>query len=355
MHWLARYCRMAVTTTTTRRIVAGLVLATIFMTVVIFAIDVALIVFASILMAILLHGGSGLLVRWVGMGRGYALAIFVMALAAGLVLLVLLAAPVLAEQAVQLWEQLPLALESVRARIAAQSWGPGILAQISPAQVVTPSSGGALAGRATSVLASGFGAMMDLAIICVIGVFLAADPTTYRAGFVTLFAPEDRERATRVLDEVAHTLQGWLLAQLLAMAVIGILTTIGLWLLGVQLAVVLGVIVALLTFIPNLGPILAAAPAVLLALAESPMLAAYVVALYILVQIIEGNVTTPLIQRHTIAMPPALILAAQLLMAGVSGLLGLALATPLVAVAITLTHLLYVQGYLEPGTPEPLK
>lgn len=346
---------MTASSTASRRIVAGVVLATIFLLTAIFAIDVALIVFASILLAILLHGGAGLLVRWTGMGRGYALATFVIALVASLALLVLVAAPVLAEQMVQLWQQLPVALEAVRARIATQSWGPGLLAQISAESVVTTGSGGALAGRATSVLASGFGAMMDLAIICVIAVFLAADPGSYRAGFVLLLAPEDRERAVRVLDEVARTLHGWLVAQLLAMAVIGGLTTIGLWLLGVQLAVVLGVIVALLTFIPNLGPILAAAPAVLLALAESPVLAAYVVVLYILVQIIEGNVTTPLIQRYSIAMPPALILAAQLLLAGVSGLLGLALATPLVAVAITLVHLLYVQGYLEPGTPEPLK
>lgn len=346
---------MNATSTVTRRIVAGLVLAVAFILCVTFAIDVALIVFASILMALLLHGGSGLLARWSGMGRGYALALFVTALFVCLALLVLVAAPVLAEQMVQLWQQLPLALEAVRARIATQSWGPGLLAQFSAESVVNIGSGGALAGRATSVLASGFGGMMDLAIICVIGVFLAADPATYRAGFVALFAPEDRERAVRVLDEVAHTLQGWLLAQLLAMAVIGVLTTIGLWLLGVKLAVVLGVLVALLTFIPNLGPILAAAPAVLLALAESPMLAVYVVVLYILVQIIEGNVTTPLIQSQSLALPPALILAAQLMMAGVSGLLGLALATPLVAVAITLTQLLYVRGYLEPGTPEPLK
>jgi predicted PurR-regulated permease PerM len=346
---------MSLNSAVTRRIVAGLVLAGTFLLTAIYAVDVGLILFASILLAILLHGGSDALARWTGIGRGYALAGFVLALVAGFALLVLVAAPVLAEQAVQLWQQLPLALDALRARIAAQSWGPGLLEQFSPESVVSTGSGGALAGRATSVLASGFGAMVDLAIIGVIAIFLAAEPATYRAGFVLLLAPEDRHRAGRVLDEVTETLRGWLVAQLLAMTVIGVLTTIGLWLLGVKLAVVLGVIVALLSFIPNLGPILAAAPAVLLALAESPILAAYVVALYILVQVIEGNVTTPLIQSRSIALPPALILAAQLLMAGVSGLLGLALATPLVAVAITLTHLLYVQGYLEPGTPEPLK
>ena len=158
-----------------------------------------------------------------------------------------------------------------------------------------------------------------------------------------------------MLRQLGRTLQGWLLAQLGSMTVIGMLTALGLWLLGVQLAVVLGVIAALLTFIPNLGPILAAVPALLLAFAEGPTQVLWVAALYVGVQVIEGNVTTPLIQQRTISLPPALILAAQLLMASLFGLLGLALATPLAAVGITLTQSLYVYGYLgrEPGRGPP--
>jgi len=336
-----------------RAAISGIVVALILLLLAVFAIDVLLILFAAVLMATLLHAGSRFIVRWTGMGEGYALACFVVAILALFAVLALVAAPVLAEQAAQLWQQVPRALEAVRVRIADQSWGPALLGEMSLHQFVTPDSGGALAGRATSVLASTVGALMDLAIICVIAVFIAADPATYRAGVVALFAPEQRPRVRFVLDRVTKTLEGWLAAQLLSMAVIGGLTTLGLWLLGVPLAVVLGVIVALLSFIPNLGPILAAAPAVLLGLAESPILGAYVVVLYVVVQIIEGNVTTPLIQQRNMALPPALILGAQLLMAGMAGLLGLALATPLVAVAITLTQLIYVQGYLERGVGVP--
>lgn len=328
-------------------------MAVILLLLAIFAIDVLLIVFAAVLLATLLHASSRFIVRWTRMGEGYALACVVLGILALFAVLVLVAVPVLAEQAAQLWQQLPRALEAVRARIAAQSWGPALLREISLHQFATPDSGGALAGRATSVVASAVGALMDFTIICVIAVFIAADPATYRAGVVALFAPEHRPRVHFVLDRVTKTLEGWLAAQLLSMAVIGGLTTLGLWALGVPLAVVLGVIVALMSFIPNLGPILAAAPAVLLGLAASPMLGLYVAILYVVVQIIEGNVTTPLIQQRSIAMPPALILAAQLLMAGMAGLLGLALATPLVAVAITLTQLLYVQGYLERGIGVP--
>ena len=238
-----------------------------------------------------------------------------------------------------------------------QSWGPSLLERLSPDQLMerVSGAGGGVAGRAGVAVVSTFGALATFAIIVVLGVFLAADPGTYRAGIVMLVAPSGRERAEAVLRQLGRTLQGWLLAQFASMAVIGALIALGLWLLCVQLAVVLGVIAALLTFIPNLGPILAAAPALLLAFADGPTEALWVAALYVGVQVIEGNVTTPLIQQRTISLPPVLIMAAQLLMASLFGLLGLALATPMAAVGITLTQSLYVHGYLgsEPGRGPP--
>lgn len=325
---------------------SGLVMAGTMLVLAVLAADVLLILFASVLVATLLHGGSDWLARRTGMGHGVALALFTAAIVAGVVVLVLVAAPVLSEQAAQLWQQLPAALATLRRTLEAQRWGPALLNQISFEKLTSLGSEGAVAGRATSAVASTFGALGNFAIICVIGVFLAADPATYRCGIVALVAPSGRERAEAVLSQLGHTLRSWMVAQLLSMSVIGLLTAAGLWALGVPLAVVLGVIAAVFTFIPNLGPILAAAPAVLLGFAVSPVQAAYVAALYVCVQLIEGNVTTPLIQQRTISLPPALILAAQLFMAGLFGLLGLALATPLTAVAITLVQLLYVHGYL---------
>ena len=114
-----------------------------------------------------------------------------------------------------------------------------------------------------------------------VGLFLAADPLAYREGIVALVAPPGQERARWVLNQLGQTLRSWMVAQLLSMAVIGLLTMLGLWLLGVPLVVVLGVIAALLTFIPNLGPILAAAPAILLGFAMTPLQGAYVAALYV--------------------------------------------------------------------------
>ena len=331
---------------------SGLVLAGLVLLLALLASDVLLILFASVLVATFLYGGSHWIAARTGMGNGLALALFSVLIFTGFVVLIVVAAPVLAEQAGQLWQQLPSALQALRTRIEAQSWGPPLLRQISFEGLATSSSSGAIAGHATSAVTSTFGAVGSFTIICVIGVFLAADPASYRAGIVALIAPSGRARAGAVLDQLGHTLRGWMVAQFLSMAVIGLMIMVGLWILGVRLAVVLGVIAALLTFIPNIGPILAAAPAVLLGVAESPLRGLYVAALYVVVQIIEGNVATPLIQKRTISLPPAIILATQLLMAKLFGLLGLALATPLTAVAITLTQLLYVQGFLERQPPQ---
>ena len=332
-----------------RRAVSGLVLAAVPLLLLVLAPQVLLIGFAALLLATFLHGVAGWIADRTGLPIPLPLALTCIAIVGSFVLLGYVAAPVLAEQTTELWQQLPRGLRSLRARVEQQSWVQSLMDQVSPEQIMERAGG--LAGSAGLAVASTFGALGTFAIIVVVGVFLAADPETYRNGLVAMVAPSGRERAEAVLRQLGHTLRGWLLAQLGSMAVIGLLTAAGLWLLGVQLAVVLGVIAALLTFIPNLGPILASVPALLLALAISPMLALWVALLYVAIQIIEGNVTTPLIQQRTISLPPALILGAQLLLGGLFGLLGLALATPITAVGLTLTQLLYVHGYLgaEPG------
>lgn len=334
-----------------RPLVSGLVLFSLPLLLAWLAPNVLLVLFAAVLVATALYGGAHWLVRHTGMWEGLALALVCVGVIGGLVALGLTAAPVLAEQGAQLWEQLPRAAAGLRTRLEQHSLGRTAMEQFSVERAL--SAVGDVAGGATTAAVSTFGALGTFVFIVVLGVFLAADPETYSAGLLALVAPSGRVRAAAVLRQLTHTLRGWLVAQLLSMAVIGALTTIGLWLLGIPLAVVLGVIAALLTFIPNLGPILASLPALLLALAADPARALWVAALYVGVQVIEGNVTTPLIQQRTIALPPALILAAQLLLGGLYGLLGLALATPLVAAVLTLVQLLYVHGFLgtEPGRP----
>ena len=126
------------------------------------------------------------------------------------------------------------------------------------------------------------------------------------------------------------------------MTIIGVLTTVGLWIMGIPLALALGIIAAIFTFIPNIGPVLSAIPAVLLGLIDSPQQALYIAALYVGIQTVESLMITPLIQRKTVSLPPALTLSAQVLLGVILGGLGVALATPMAAAALVLTRMLYV-------------
>jgi predicted PurR-regulated permease PerM len=114
-----------------------------------------------------------------------------------------------------------------------------------------------------------------------------------------------RAEGDEVLRKATVTLRNWLIAQLMAMAVVGSLTWLGLWLIGVPLAPILGLIAALLAFIPNIGPIIAAVPAVLLGFSDGPMTALMVVGVYLGVQTLESNAITPLIQQERVSLPPA--------------------------------------------------
>ena len=185
----------------------------------------------------------------------------------------------------------------------------------------------------------------------VIGIFLAADPALYRTGFLNLFPRAKQDRMEEVLDELGFTLWWWLLAQLATMASVGLLIGIGLALLGVPLSGTLGLIAAILSFIPSLGPFISVIPAILLGATISPIMVLWVVLLYGGVQTLEANLLTPLIQQRAISLPPALILGAELIMGLLLGGAGLMFATPLAAVALVLVNMLYIQDVLhQPGS-----
>ena len=128
---------------------------------------------------------------------------------------------------------------------------------------------------------------------------------------------------------------------MLSMAAVGSLVTVGLWALGVPLAGILGIIAALMTFIPNVGPIVSVVPATLLAFAVSPGKGLLTLLLFALVHFLEGNIITPLLQRRIVRLPPALTLIVQLLLAVIAGPLGVALAAPFTAAALGIFKVLF--------------
>jgi predicted PurR-regulated permease PerM len=155
-----------------------------------------------------------------------------------------------------------------------------------------------------------------------------------------------RARVEEVLQEVGTTLGHWLVGRLVSMGIIGGITTVGLWLIGVPLAPALGLLAALAEFVPNIGPFLAFVPALLLALTESTTRALAVLLLYLSVQGFESYVLTPLVEKQAVELPPALTITAQVLMAVLAGGLGLALATPLAAAVLVLVQRLYIEDTL---------
>ena len=173
---------------------------------------------------------------------------------------------------------------------------------------------------------------LNTLLVIVLTVMLLANPKAYRKLFLQGFPKFYRRRADEILDECEAGLSGWFIGLLFNMTVITLCSGIGLSLIGVPLPVVNALIAGLLTFIPNIGPVLSVIPPVLMALATAPWMALAVLVLYFAIQQIEGLVLTPFVMERQVSLLPAITLVAQVVFAVFFGLLGLFLALPLVVV-----------------------
>ncbi|MCP4385374.1 MAG: AI-2E family transporter [Hyphomicrobiales bacterium] len=188
--------------------------------------------------------------------------------------------------------------------------------------------------------------VLSAALVLVAGIYIAARPISYRSGFLTLFPRGARERIAKASDSSWNALRYWLAGQLVAMVIIGILSTIGLSLIGVPSALALGFIAGISDFVPIVGPIFGAIPAILVGFKESPTHALWVIALYLVIQQVEGNIVMPLVQRRAVDLPPAVALFALVAFGVLFGPLGVVFATPLAVVALVTIKQLYVRDTL---------
>lgn len=318
------------------------------------AATVLLLIFAGCLLAVLLSGMAGLVERWTGLSCKWSLAVVIVFLLGVLTALGFLVAPQLAKQATQLSQEVPKAIDHLREKIEGHPLAEQVNANTSGGASSFLPDSSAILSRATGIVSKTAGALFALVIVLFIGVYLAIDTRLYTNGVLRLVPVRHRPKASEVLGAVGYTLHWWLIGQLIAMTLVGVLTALGLWMLGIPLAMMLGLLAGLLDFIPNFGPIIAAVPAVLLALMESPKQATYVVLLYVVVQQIEGMIISPLIHKRTVSLPPVLTISSQILLGVMVGPLGLLLATPLMATVLVLVKMLYVEETLgdEIETPD---
>lgn len=307
--------------------------------------EVLLLLFACALFAILLYELSRRVAKRLPMRRGVALTIIALLLAALIAGGGWALAPQIAEQATELGSVVPDAIERLRAAVAKNAFLHSILSDLPSAEQIRKQLT-AMVPNAGLVFSGVFGALGNAVIILCVGLYFAAQPTLYIDGFIKLIPQPRRARAREVLDAIGDTLARWLIGKVVSMIVVGVATAVGLWALGVPLAMVLGLIAGLLDFIPYIGPLMAGVPAMLIAFSHSPELGMSTVLLFLGIQLAEGYLLSPLIEARSVSLPPALTIAMQMLFGALFGMAGIALATPLAATLSVLVAMLYVQDVL---------
>jgi predicted PurR-regulated permease PerM len=317
-----------------------------------YAIDALLLIFAGLLFGVFLHGMSHGVMRFTPLPYGAALTIVVLALVAAAMGLAAYSVPAAAQQAGKLQGQLASAADQTIQQLQQYELLNRYLQQLDPKKIVSDMLRGDQAVRFVRRTFSGaIGFLGAVLAVSVVGVYFAAQPGLYVRGVTVLAPPARRARFREALGHVGETLWWFIIGRLISMAIIGVGTGAGLALLGVPFAVLLGVLAALLAFIPYIGPALSAIPALLLALQQSPQTALYVLTLYLGLQLIESYLVTPLVMRREVNLPPVVTIGALLAMGMLTGTLGLLLATPLAAAAMVLIRDFYIEDVLGDRTP----
>lgn len=294
--------------------------------------QVLLLAFTAVLVAVGLSSLTSFVERHTSLHRGVSLTIVVLALAGGFGAFIIFIGAELRSQLTLFAAELPRVVETIAAKFGLELEG---------------SEGwqASVAAYTAGFVADTAAAVASALVVLAAGIYLAAEPRKYLDGALMIIPKASRQRCRSILLEIAHDLRKWLVAQLLTMLFIGVMTGAMLYALGVPAALSLALLAALLEFIPYVGAISAAVPALLFALsAGDPWLPVWVVCGYLVIQQIEGNVLTPLMQRWAVRLPPALALFGLLAGGVLFGPLGVVVATPITVALLTIARGLVGEG-----------
>lgn len=307
-----------------------------------------LLIFGAVLIAVIFRAIADPIRSLTHVADGVAVALAVLLVTGILALASWMFGSEVSAQVRTLAESLPDAWRSFERRIGEMGFGERLQTMTEGA---TPSGSGVLSSVGHLAMSLG-GGLADTLIVIVGGIYLAAQPRLYQRGTLKLIPPHQRALADEALEDSGNALRLWLKGQLISMTVVGLLVGVGLWLIGVPSAVALGLLAGILDFVPLVGPIVAALPALLIALTLGPETALWTVGVYLVVQQIEGYFLQPVVQQYAVDLPPVILLFSLLGSGMLFGALGIILAAPLTVVIYVLVKRLYVKEAL--GTPTPV-
>ncbi|MEO8375516.1 MAG: AI-2E family transporter [Sphingomonas bacterium] len=296
------------------------------MALVVLLIQPLLIIFGGLVFASMLDGGVRLLGRVLPIPRGWRLLIVMLCVVAFVLGVFYMTGVQVAAQA----EQLRLTLEIQGNRVIAWASGLGLMPGRADINGLMQQAMGSF-GKVTSFVGSAVGAVASLLMVVVIGLFVAMEPRLYDRGLQWLVPSDARPEFAITIDRMALTLRRLLAGRLLGMLFEGTLIWIALTIGGVPMALVLGLIAGVLAFIPNIGAIITGVLMVAVGFSAGIHTGWWAVATYFIVQNFDGYVVIPMVARRTVDMPPALTLSSQILASTLFGVIGLALADPMVA------------------------
>jgi len=302
--------------------------------------DILLLLFGAVLFAVMLHAVAAPLQTHLRLGQRAALALggalMVLLLAAAVIFL----GPELAAQMRSLLTTLPEAANRLLGYFQLGSMADLIK------EGTTASALGGLASRVIAWSTTLAGALASFLLILFGGIYLATSPRLYRDGLVKLVPPAVQPNVNATLDDAGEALKRWLAGQLIAMLLVGVFTAAGLWLAGVPSAFALGLIAGLAEFVPLVGPIVAAIPALLVASTQDWQTVLLALAVLVVVQQVESNLIAPVIADRMVSIAPAVGLFAVVAVGVLFGPLGLLLGFPLAIVFDVAVRRLYVRDTL---------
>ena len=313
---------------------------------------VFMLAFGAALVAVLLRALADPIRRYAKLGEGVSLAVAV----AGVMLLIAAAVWFVGDQIARQWDDLaqalPAAWAAMQKELATFGAGQWLLDRMDEARGASGGSLGPILGRIGRLTGSGVGAIAEIVVVLIAGVYFAAQPRLYHDNLLRLLPETSRGAVTEAVDETGRALRRWLLGTGAAMVSMGVITAVGAALLGLPAPLALGLLSGMAEFVPIVGAAVSAIPGLLLAATKGPELVLWTLGFYVAAHQFEGHILIPLIQRRVVSVPPALTLFSVLAFGLLFGPLGVIFATPLAVVVLVMVRRLYLH---EPGAETTCK